>query len=103
MIEFKQFLRSINKHLEIENSEEKVSSKHSNIKVVFTGIRDKTLENLIQSNGGSVTGSVSKNTTHLVVKDVNENTAKIKKAKELNIKIMSLEDFKELLKWLIID
>jgi DNA ligase (NAD+) len=64
---------------------------------VFSGVRDKTLENLIQSNGGSVTGSVSKNTTHLVVKDVNETSGKIKKAKELNITIISLEDLKEFL------
>lgn len=69
----------------------------SKINIVFTGIRDKELEKLIENNGGKVSSSVSKNVTYIIAKDVNENTSKIIKAKELNIKIITLEEFKNLL------
>lgn len=59
--------------------------------IVFTGIRDKELEELIINNGGKVTGTVSKNTTMLVYTD--ESSAKYTKAKELNIKLMTYTEF----------
>ena len=64
-----------------------------NKKIVFSGFRDKVLEDNIISNGGKTSLSVSKNTDILVVSDINENTSKKLKALELNIIIISKDDF----------
>lgn len=65
--------------------------------IVFTGFRDKKLEELVTSNGGVVNTSVSKKTTLVVAKDPNESSGKITKAHELGVKVISLEDFKKII------
>jgi DNA ligase (NAD+) len=65
------------------------------MKVVFTGIRDKEAEKFIEDNGGSISTSVSKNTNLLVYKDDDNLSAKYTKAIELDIKTVSYSDFKE--------
>lgn len=47
------------------------------------------LKDFIESNGGKVTGSVSKKTDYLVNNDVNSTSSKNKTAKELNIPIIT--------------
>lgn len=47
------------------------------------------LKDFIESNGGKVTGSVSKKTNYLVNNDVNSTSSKNKTAKELNIPIIT--------------
>ena len=47
---------------------------------------------------GKITGSVSKNTTHLVMKSVGSGSSKEKKAIELGITIMTVEQLESLLK-----
>jgi DNA ligase (NAD+) len=67
-------------------------------KYVMSGFRDKELEEEIVKRGGKVTGTVSRNTTALIVKQKNENvTGKIENAQKLNIPIYSREEFKNLL------
>ena len=56
------------------------------------------LKDLIESLGGKVTGSVSAKTDYLINNDVTSNSSKNKKAKELNVQIISEEDFNELIK-----
>ncbi len=51
------------------------------------------LKAYIESQGGKVTGSVSKSTNYLINNDVNSSSSKNQKAKELNIPILSEEDF----------
>lgn len=51
------------------------------------------LKAYIESQGGKVTGSVSKSTNYLINNDVNSTSGKNQKAKELNIPILSEEDF----------
>lgn len=63
--------------------------------VVFTGVRDKDLENEIVSRGGKVTGSVSKNTTIVIAKDPSETTGKLAKAHELGIQVVTLDMFRK--------
>ena len=65
--------------------------------VVFSGVRNKALEKVIEKNGGKVTTSVSKTTTHLVVADADASSGKATKAKANNIPIMTLKDFESLL------
>ncbi len=53
-------------------------------------------KNLIESLGGKVTGSVTGKTNYLINNDVNSNSSKNKKARELGIPILSEEDFLKL-------
>ena len=48
---------------------------------------------VIESRGGKVTGSVTSKTNYLINNDTTSNSSKNKKAKELNIPIISEEDF----------
>ena len=75
----------------------KIGDKFRGFKVCFTGVRDKVLEEEIIAQGGEVVSGVSKTTTHLVTKDMEEktlNSSKAKKAKELGIEIIDLQTFK---------
>ena len=55
-----------------------------------------SLSAFIESLGGKVTSSVSKNTNYLINNDINSTSAKNKKAQELDIPILSEEDFKKI-------
>jgi DNA ligase (NAD+) len=52
---------------------------------------------LIESKGGKVTGSVTSKTDYLINNDTTSNSSKNKKAKELNIPILSEEEFLQML------
>ena len=67
-----------------------------NFNIVLTGFRDNNIEEFINNNGGKCTSSVSKNTNILIVADYNDkymNSSKFLKAKQLNIKIYSKDEF----------
>lgn len=51
------------------------------------------LKAAIEDKGGKVTGSVTAKTTYLINNDVDSNSSKNKKAKELGVPIISEEDF----------
>ena len=83
----------------IESKEEHTQSL-SGIKVVITGklsiFKNRNeLKEFIESCGGQVVGSVSKNTNILINNDVNSSSSKNVSAKKLGIPIMSEKDFKE--------
>ena len=61
--------------------------------VVFTGFRDKNLQSGLETIGIKISDSVSKNTKLIVASDPNESSSKLTKAKELNIPIISKEEF----------
>jgi DNA ligase (NAD+) len=66
------------------------------LKIVFSGFRNKDWEKIIESKGGEISSSVSKNTSILVStqEDIEANTnAKVKKAFELGIIVLSKEQF----------
>ncbi len=67
-------------------------------KIVFTGFRNKELEDIIKSKGGEVIGTISKKTTIVITKDLKHETAKVTKAKELGAKIIDYADFLKLYK-----
>jgi hypothetical protein len=74
-------------------SEEKhiLHDKH----VVMTKIRDKEIIEKLKENGGFLDDNVNKNTFVLIVKELDDNSNKIKKAKEFGIRIMIPVQFKE--------
>ena len=65
---------------------------------VFTGVRRKDLEEVIVSRGGVIGGSVSKNTTHLVMKAKGSGSSKEEKAISLGVEILTVEELEDLLK-----
>lgn len=87
-----KFIKSMDKYITLKD-ENPISDDLLNYKIVFSGFRDKLLEEKIKKRGGKVVTSVSKNTTLLVVADIYETSAKIKKAKELGIDIYEKEEF----------
>ena len=58
--------------------------------------RDELVK-VIEDNGGKTASSVSKNTNYLINNDINSNSSKNKKAKELGVKIISGADFEKLI------
>ena len=58
--------------------------------------RDELVK-VIEDNGGKTASSVSKNTNYLINNDINSNSSKNKKAKELGVKIISEADFEKLI------
>lgn len=98
------FIDSLNKLLlEVEFiSEFNQNMKLAGLNFVITGSlfkfnnRDELIE-LIESFGGKVTSSVSSKVNYLINNDINSNSAKNKKAKELNIPIISESDFELLI------
>jgi DNA ligase (NAD+) len=73
-----------------------VSDKLNGIVIVFTGVRDKGLEEKITMNGGLIGGSVSDKTTYLVAKDPSSNSSKLTKAREIGVKVIGLNEAQNL-------
>jgi len=71
----------------------KKSGTFKNQTIVFTGFRNKDWQVLIESEGGKISSTVSKNTTLLVFSDGEESSAKYKKAISLNIPTISKSKF----------
>lgn len=61
--------------------------------IVFTGVRSKEAEAYIVANSGTIASSVNKKTTVLITKSLESDSSSMKKAKELGIKIMTLDEF----------
>jgi DNA ligase (NAD+) len=61
--------------------------------VVFSGVRDKVLEDNLVTKGWTIGDTLTKKTDVLVVADVSKETGKTKKAKEYGIRILSITDF----------
>lgn len=80
----------------MEEPKKATGNKYAGMKICFTGVRDKELEAEIAAQGGEVVNGVSKNTTHLIVADINSSSSKAVKAKSLGIPIFTIETFKQL-------
>jgi DNA ligase (NAD+) len=63
------------------------------VTVVFSGFRDKNLEDSIAQRGGRVTTSVSKKTSIVVMKDINDKKGKAEQAISLGIPLISKTEF----------
>ena len=79
----------INKEVEVT----KVSNDLDGMIFVFTGIRMKSEESIVESRGGKIASSVSKNTTHLVCRDPYSGSSKLEKAKSIGAKIIGVDEF----------
>lgn len=93
MYKYDEFIE--NNYSSDDNSEESISNKLDNVRVVITGFRSKELEQLIENNGGNIGTSISRKVNYLIVKDLDENTSKANKAKKLGIPLILEKDFIE--------
>jgi DNA ligase (NAD+) len=75
-----------------------ISKEFADMKFVFTGFRNDVLEKYITERGGVVSSTVSKSTTAVICKSVDDESTKVKKAESLGIKIMTIEDFQKIYK-----
>jgi NAD-dependent DNA ligase len=94
---FVAFLSEIGNAVTIAPYEAPKSGKWDGIVVVFTEVRDKNCEAQIINQGGKIGSSVSGKTGLLVAKDPEGLSGKAKKARDLGIKIITLDELKELL------
>jgi NAD-dependent DNA ligase len=69
------------------------NNKYKNNTYVFSGIRDKELEKIIVASGGTIGSTITRKTTMLIIKTRDDETTKVKKARELNIPIIIYDDF----------
>ena len=84
-----------------ENEEKNEEKIYEGLTFCITGKLTKwknrdELKGYISDRGGKVTDSVSAKTNYLINNDINSTSAKNKKAKELNIPILTEEDFLKL-------
>lgn len=92
-------MKKLLKELEIEQIEvdESVLTLQGKVFVVTGSLEHfdgrSALKELIESRGGKVTGSVTGKTTCLINNDIASNSSKNKKAKELEVPIVTEEDF----------
>jgi len=62
------------------------------MRLCFTGFRDKGLETLVESCGGKIVSGINAKTTHLVAKDIEGHSSKLKKARELGLVVWTQAD-----------
>ena len=77
----------------IESITKSKLDKYSGKTIVFTGFRDKYIQDELEKLGSIITDSVSKKTDILVAANPTENTNKIAKAKEFNVELISKDEF----------
>lgn len=98
---YNQAFDNLLKEINIEKEEKITGNKRcENLTFVVTGDVYKfknrnELKTYIEQEGGKVTGSVSKSTNYLINNDVSSSSSKNMKAKELNIPIISEDEFIE--------
>ena len=64
---------------------------------VFSGVRRPDLESDIESRGGKIGSGVSKTTTHLVMKAIGSGSSKEKKAIDLGVEVITVEQLEKML------
>ena len=109
---FKSFFNSFNENQDIINlsylldtnnetndddiDDDNIINEFIDKKVCLTGFRDENIKNFIEKNKGNIIDNVSKNTYLLIIKNNDPktlNSSKAKKAKELNINILTKDEF----------
>lgn len=78
------------------DSNKSLSKSYNDYVVVFTGIRDKAMETLIENGGGKIGSKVNRKTTLVIADNIEGNSSKIREAKELGVKLINYEQAKKL-------
>jgi len=95
--DFVKFYQKLKSFITLEKVKEIKTTKLTGKTMVLSGFRDAEIQKKLEDMGVKISSSVSKNTDYLVVKDKEETTSKIEKAKELGIKIITKNELIKLL------
>lgn len=95
-------IKSLLSILTFKTVDEHKTTKFHGLGFVVTGKLSKypnrsALESVILHNGGTIQSTVSTNTNYLINNDINSTSSKNKKAKELNVPIISEQEFIDML------
>jgi len=93
---FKSFINGLPIVISEIKKNEKISSEFDGKSFCFTGLRRKDIEMIIESKGGKVSSSVSKNLTYLVAKDINSTSSKLTRASQLGVTLLSIDDLEKM-------
>ena len=94
--DFKMFIKDLPMlkiYIPNNNNIEQTGNIFKEQHLVLTGFTDKEIEKFIIDNGGSIQGSVNTKTNLLITKNKDSNTSKFKKALELDIRVLTKEEF----------
>lgn len=92
---FNDFIKKLPITIKTEAAKKKTNGKLSGQMYVFTGIRRKDLEQVIEERGGTIGSGVSKNTSVLVMKEKGSGSSKEQKAINLGIKILTVTELEK--------
>lgn len=90
-----QDAREFSEELGLSFVQEVKGTTLAHLNVVFTGFRDNDLQEALEKAGAKVGSSVSKKTTHLITAEPNSTSTKAKKAREIGVKTLSVDEFKD--------
>ena len=68
---------------------------HETQEILFTGGKDKDLIKLLEPVNVKIGSTISKNTFAIIAKSKDEESSKLVKARNMNIPIFELDEFKE--------
>lgn len=94
---FLDFFKEVQKIVTVAPYVPPVAGTLSGKIVVFTGVRDAQLQQLIEQAGGKIGSSITSNTNMVVTNNVHGTSSKLDKARQLNISIVTLSAIKEML------
>lgn len=94
--DFGRFLKAIDGHYAwaTEDTAAPTGDSMADQVVVFTGVRDKDLEQKVVDQGGKIGSGVNSRTTILVCKDPSAGSSKLKKAAEMGVRIVGIDEFR---------
>lgn len=98
LTDFKDKKETVEELLKIIKLKGKVEGKLSGKSFCFSGIRDKEMEADLKSHGATISDSVNKALTYLIVLDPNASTGKIEKAKKNKVQILAIDDVRKTFK-----
>ena len=96
--EFLEFIKKSNLEDKLKNQSNKLIDKTNSLydkKFVFSGPRDKTLQDKLLEKGAKITSSVSKTTFAVLVENETVESTKTKQAVQLKIPLLTFDKFKE--------
>jgi len=96
---FKIFLNKLKLEYYVKTEETNIKLKNPNIEgkyLVMTGCRDTEIIDYIYKNGGVIQNDVNMKTEYLIVKDINSNSGKVKKAQIMGLEIINIDGFNKL-------
>ena len=94
---FIEFFKTLPKYVKVQYFKESENKSMEGQAVVFTGFRDPELHKMVERFGGEMKTSVSSKTTILVTAEPDSTSGKAKKARELGVKVIGVDELREML------